>query len=213
MKITSSKPAPAPKAAESPQPSTTKSGNTGIVPPTQSKPEDSFQSAKPTGTGSASGSSGITLNKPTSTSTYTLSPALEPFRAEFDKVGKKIAKLPSHVQEDAILRESARLSKRLAEVASPAEVESGVRTSALYWGRSTTTDDPQVYAARVVDTAVDTAKDVGSLKDRLQDYGSSITQDPSLRNPRNILRSARQPRPEQQPDETRQLFRRMPRWF
>ena len=59
MKIAMPKPAPAPTTAERPQLSTTKSGNTGIVPPAPAKPEDSFQQAKPTGTGSTSGNTGI----------------------------------------------------------------------------------------------------------------------------------------------------------
>ncbi len=241
MKISHPKLASAPKTAERPQLATPKSGNTGSVPTAPSKPEDSFQTrqVKPNGTGSTSGSvsiaipkgetapggtssatgtSSVATPKTQSTSTYTLPPNLEGHRATFDAAGQRIGKLPSHVQEDAILRESSRLAKDFEGIASPAEVETSVRAAAAYWGRSTTTDDPHAYAAasRVVDTAVDTAKDVSSVKDRVIDYGRSVTRDPSSLNPRNILRNARQPRQEQQeqqPEETRQLFRRMPRWF
>jgi hypothetical protein len=226
MKISHPKLASAPKTAERPQLATPKSGSTGSVPTAPSKPADSFQTqqVKPSGTGStggtssATGTSSVAIPKTQSTSTYTLPPNLEPHRATFDRVGQRIGNLPTHVQEDAILRESSRLSKDFEGIASPSEVETSVRAAAAYWGRSTTTDDPHAYAAasRVVDTAVDTAKDVSSVKDRVIDYGRSVTRDPSALNPRHILRNARQPRQEQQeqqPEETRQLFRRMPRWF
>jgi hypothetical protein len=231
MKIAIPKQPTAPSTVERPQLSTpAKSGNTGIVPPAQTKPADSFQPAKPTGTGSTSGNTGIvppnlqkptgtggtaptTGTKPTSVSTYALAPALEPHRATFDRVGSRIAKLPAHIQEAAILRATNRLSKKYADIATPDQVGKGVREAVAYAGRSTTTEEPMSYVMRSADGAVNTAKDVGSLVGRVTDYGRQITRDPSQLNAGNILRSVRQPPQEQQADETRQLFRRMPRWF
>jgi hypothetical protein len=236
MKITSPKLAPAPTTAERPQlatptsgntgivpstpksgntgivPSTPKSGNTGIVPSAPSKPEDSFQT-QPTGTGSASGTSSIALPKPQSVSTYALPASLEPHRALFDKYGEHIAKLPSQVQPKAIELASGQIFRDIGGVASLDEVNKGLNDAVAYFtSRPTITNDPQYYA--VADRVVDTARNhLGSVRDVARDIGRSVTRDPSLLNPRNILRNTRQPQQQQQADETRQLFRRMPRWF
>jgi hypothetical protein len=192
MKIDSPKFAPAPRTAERPQLSTTttKSGNTGIVPTAaQPKPADTFERA---GTGGTSANTGIVptnLQKTQSISTYSLPAHLEAHRATFDRYGEHIAKLPSHVQPGAIERATDHLYRDLGDIATRDEIGKGLSEAVAFYSRGTTANDPQCYRVAV---PLDGAPDAGSARGTARDFGTSITRAPSSRTAGNTLRSVRQ---------------------
>ena len=218
MKIAAPKLAPAPPTPKSgntgivPPAQTSKSGNTGIVPPAaDSNPTDSFQQAKPTGTGAATGTSSIAIPKTQSITTYALPAHLEAHRATFDKYGEHIAKMPSQVQPKAIDNATDKLFRDLGSLASWDEIRKGVSEATAYFSRRTTTEEPMSYVMATEPAATEPTRGGGQPA---QDSGSTpITRDPGTKNVNDFWRNFRQQaQQEQQPEETSQRFRRMRRF-
>lgn len=144
MKIGSAKFDSASRLAGRPQPSKAVNGSTGAVAPKLQKPAGDVSS-------------------------YSLPAKLEPYRPVFDKVGKKIARLPTpELQQKAIDRATNRLSKRLGGVATQEEIGKAVNEAVMFFSRATTTNDPQAYmmARGPVDGGRNT-KQPGGLAERL----------------------------------------------
>lgn len=216
MKIDSPKFAAAPRTAERPQLSTTtatpKSGNTGIVPTAaQPKTADTFEKTATSSTSSNTGIVPATPPKTQSISTYALPANLEPHRAEIDKYGERIAKMPSQVQGKAIEHATDSLYRDLGDIATRDELSKAVSDSVAYFSsRGTSSNDPQCF--RVVYGTEPSSQPRGPAWDLGSNSGSPGTRDPRS-STTDFLRSIKRQPQQQQPEVTHQRFRRMSHWF